>query len=133
MEEKISMAELYFQFEKDTDSDLVAKEVQDGLLGLDSVKTAETQQSPVRVPLVEILAVVTVGVQVVHHAKEITTDLRAIISNLKAGFDDISAMARGLKATKVFTLVGGKRKSITELTEEDYRSLAEEEAATDIQ
>jgi hypothetical protein len=119
---------LYFDFdvEPGADAGQIAQKLQNDLQQLDNVQAAATSAATSRVTGLEILAVIMLAGKIVHEARGIAEDLPVIVKNLKATFAEISGSAKKLKVKNVSIPVDGERKGIDTLTDEDYRTIAED-------
>jgi len=126
---------LYFQFEPGPgiESGNIAQELHTHLQGIESVEAAKVSTAKARLTGLEIAAAITLAVQIVHNAKQISDDVKAIAGNVEAVFETVRKMARELKAKDVSIPVNGERKSILHgnWNAEDYLAIAEDIAAGD--
>lgn len=128
------MAELplYFRFDPQhgTSSVELQDKLQSSFKGMPEVESTQVPQRKSRITGLEILAAITIATQVVHNAKQIAEDVQAIAASLKKIFDTVRQTATELKASAVDVSVDGERKSIFELSDKDYLTLAKDVAVS---
>jgi hypothetical protein len=110
---------LYFDCEPGADTGRLQQDLQAGLQQLSKVASAETSTSNARFTGLELLAAITLAASIVHQGRNLIDDLRAI-------FDDVSALSQKLGVKQVSVPVGMEPKPVTELTDDDYQTIAQE-------
>ena len=108
---------LYFDCDPGADNENLERELQQGLQQLGNVKAAETSTPVSRFSGLEILAAITLAVQIVHGARNVVEDLKVL-------FGAVADLAAKLKIGQVKVPVGMERKLILDLTDEDYQRIA---------
>lgn len=121
---------LYFECQPTADSARLSDKLQAGLQQIPQIATAETLPTPPgeepRITGLEILAAITLTAKLIHQGSQIAHDIRSIVEDLKATFKAIAGSTPKQEVQSVRVSVGLEPKPIEELTEEDYRILAED-------